>query len=76
MEIASGRVLDEELKWVKFSSTSWTKDSKGFFYSRYDEPAEGAAFQSLNLNQKVFYHRVGTSQADDVLVYQRPDFPD
>lgn len=76
MEIGTRRVLDDELKWLKFSSTTWTKDGKGFFYSRYDAPAEGAEFQSLNLNQKVYYHRVGTPQADDVLVYRRPDNPD
>ena len=75
IEIASGRVLPDELKWVKFSGASWTTDSKGFFYCRYDEPAAGAAFQKANLNQKLFYHRVGTSQADDVLVYKRPDEP-
>jgi len=76
MEIETGRVLDEELKWLKFSGTTWTKDGKGFFYSRYDAPAEGGEFQNLNLNQKVYYHRLGTSQADDVLVYRRPDNPD
>ena len=76
MEIDGGRVLEDELKWLKFTGTTWTKDGKGFFYSRYDEPEEGAEFQSLNLNQKVYYHRVGTSQADDVLVYRRPDNPD
>ncbi len=76
MEIDGGRVLEEELKWLKFTGTSWTKDGRGFFYSRYDEPTEDAKFQSLNLNQKVFYHRVGTSQNEDVLVYARPDNPD
>ena len=76
MEIESGKLLDDELKWIKFSSIAWTPDSKGFFYSRYDEPKEGAEFQSLNLNQKVFYHRVGTAQAADELVYERPDNPD
>ena len=76
MEIDGTRVLEDELKWLKFTDTTWTRDGKGFFYSRYDEPKEGAEFQSLNLNQKVFYHRVGTSQADDVLVYSRPDNPD
>ena len=76
MEIDGGRILEDELKWLKFTGTTWTRDGKGFFYSRYDKPEEGAKFQSLNLNQKVFYHRVGTSQADDVLVYRRPDNPD
>ena len=75
MEVASGRVLDDELKWVKFSGASWTSDSKGFFYSRFAEPEEGAAYQSLNLNQKVYYHRAGTPQSGDPLVYERPDHP-
>ena len=76
MEIESGELLDDELKWIKFSGIAWTPDSKGFFYSRYNEPEEGAEFQSLNLNQKVFYHRVGTDQSADELVYERPDNPE
>jgi prolyl oligopeptidase len=76
LEVDSGRQHDDELKWVKFSGASWTTDSRGFFYSRYDEPKEGDQFQGLNLNQKLFYHRVGTSQDDDVLVYERPDHPE
>ncbi|OAI47810.1 prolyl endopeptidase [Planctomycetaceae bacterium SCGC AG-212-F19] len=76
LDFASGKQLGDEVRWVKFSGTPWTKDSKGFFYSRYDEPQAGAQFQSLNLNQKVYYHRIGTPQTDDVLVYKRPDHPD
>jgi len=75
MEIAGRKILDDELKWVKFSSVSWTKDGKGFFYGRYPEPKKGAKFQSLNFNQKLMYHRVGTPQSEDVLVYHRPDEP-
>jgi prolyl oligopeptidase len=76
MEIESGKILDDELKWVKFSGAVWTPDSQGFFYARYPQPEEGAAFQSLNTNMKVYYHRVGSPQASDVLVYERPDHPD
>ena len=76
MNIATREVLPEELKWIKFSGISWTRDSKGFFYGRYPEPQEGEAFQNLNLNQKLYYHRVGTPQSEDVLVYERPDHPD
>lgn len=76
MHIDSGRILEEELKWIKFSNISWTKDGKGLFYSRYNEPDEGEKFQDLNKNQKVYYHRIGTPQSDDVLVYQRPDEPE
>ena len=76
MEIATQKVLEDKVEWVKFSDASWTPDSRGFFYGRFDEPKEGEAFQSLNLNQKIYYHRVGTAQSEDVLVYQRPDHPD
>jgi len=75
IEIETGRLLDDEIKWVKFSDAAWTVDSKGFFYGRFDEPPAEAAFQNTNLNQKVYYHRIGTAQSQDVLVYKRPDEP-
>jgi prolyl oligopeptidase len=74
-DVNSGETLPDKVQWVKFSQIAWTKDNHGFFYSRFEEPKEGAEFQSLNLNQKLCYHRLGTPQADDVLVYQRPDQP-
>jgi prolyl oligopeptidase len=76
LDIASGKLLEDELRWVKFSTPSWRIDGEGFFYSRYDEPRGESKFQSLNLNHKMYYHRVGTKQADDQLVYQRPDHPE
>jgi prolyl oligopeptidase len=76
LALDGGKVLEDEVKWVKYSSASWTKDGKGFYYSRYDEPKAGAQFQGLTFNQKVYYHRVGTPQADDTLVYRRPDHSD
>ncbi len=76
MEIESRKILDDELNWLKFTSAEWTPDGRGFFYGRFDEPEEGAAFQSVNLNHKLYYHRVGTPQSDDVLVYERPDQPE
>ncbi|HXG59729.1 MAG TPA: S9 family peptidase, partial [Thermoanaerobaculia bacterium] len=76
MEIDSGKILPDEIRWVKFSGMSWTKDGKGFFYSRYPQPEQGATFQSLNKNQKLYYHRLGTQQSDDVVVYARPDHPE
>ncbi len=74
-DTATGKNLDDELKWVKFSGLAWTKDGKGFFYSRFDEPKKDAQFQSLNLNQKLMFHKLGTTQAEDVIVYQRSDQP-
>lgn len=76
MEISSGRVLDDRIEWVKFSGAEWSADGEGFFYARYPQPDDDAAFQSLNANMKVYYHRAGTAQRDDVLVYERPDNPD
>jgi prolyl oligopeptidase len=60
---------------VKFGGASWTHDNKGFFYSRFPEPKPGEKFQGLPLNQKLYYHRLGTPQSEDVLVYHRPDQP-
>jgi prolyl oligopeptidase len=77
LDVATAKPLDDELKWIKFSGAAWTKDGKGFFYSRYDEPkTAGEKFQSTNLNQKLCYHRLGTPQSKDVIVYRRPDHPD
>jgi prolyl oligopeptidase len=76
MEIESGKTLPDELKWTKFSSGSWTKDGRGFFYSHFEEPKPGAMYQALNFNNKLYYHKAGTPQADDVLVYFRPEHPD
>lgn len=76
MDLETGETLGDELRWIKFSGASWTHDGKGFFYSRYPEPEEGAEYQSLNLHSKVYFHRVGTPQSDDILVHQRPDHPE
>lgn len=71
--IPSGSLRTDHLKWIKFSGASWTKDSKGFFYSRYDAPKAGAALQESNYYQKLYYHRLGTTQDQDVLIYERKD---
>ena len=75
-DVASARDLSDQLRWIKFSGTSWTHDGAGFFYSRYPEPAGGDALSAVNRFQKLYYHRLGTEQAADELVYERPDQPD
>ncbi len=73
-EVDTGKDLPDLIKWVKFSGASWTKDGKGFFYSRYDEPKEGGAtLRDTNYFQKVYYHKLGSAQAEDKLIYERPD---
>ncbi len=74
-DVAANTDLSDQIKWVKFSGASWTRDGKGFFYSRYDEP-KGDALKGTNYFQKVYYHKLGTPQSEDVLVYERPDQKD
>lgn len=73
-DIETGEDLDDHLKWIKFSGMSWYGD--GFFYSRYDEPEEGDELKGENKNNKVYYHRVGTPQSEDILIYKDPAHPD
>ena len=75
-DLTTGKDLADRLQWTKFTDADWTPDNLGFFYSRFEEPAKGAAFQSLNINNKLFYHRVGTPQSEDTLVYHRPEHPE
>ncbi|MBL8171423.1 MAG: S9 family peptidase [Acidobacteria bacterium] len=72
-EIATGRDLSDVIKWSKFSGAAWTKDGQGFFYSRYDEPNEKTKHEDVNYFQKLYYHRLGAAQAEDVLIYERRD---
>jgi prolyl oligopeptidase len=76
LDIDTGEELEDHVRWVKFSSVSWTKDSDGFFYSRYDEPEAGTEFTGTNYFHKLYYHRLGQSQDQDELVYERADFKD
>jgi len=74
-DVQTSKDLSDHLKWVKFSSVSWTREGKGFFYSRYDEP-KADTLKATNYFQKVYYHKLGTPQSEDVLVYERPDQKD
>ncbi|MCA9311301.1 MAG: S9 family peptidase [Phycisphaerales bacterium] len=70
-DIETGQDLPDHLEWVKFSGAAWTPDGRGFFYSRYDAPKQGEEFLGVSEYQKLYYHRVGTAQSEDVLVYRR-----
>ncbi|RAU84384.1 prolyl oligopeptidase family serine peptidase [Pontibacter arcticus] len=72
MEAATGKKLDDQIDWVKFSGPSWYKD--GFFYSRYDAPTEGNKLANKNEFHKVYYHKVGTPQSQDKLIYEDKKF--
>lgn len=76
MNIETREVLDDELAWLKFTGLSWARDGSGFYYSRYPSTESGEEFQSLNLNQAVYFHRMGTAQKSDPLVYTQTEHPD
>ena len=71
----TGRDTRDTVKFAKFSDVSWTRDNKGFFYSGYGQQASGNALTSVNQNQRVYYHRLGTPQSEDVMIYDRRDQP-
>lgn len=76
VEVDSGAVLGDELDWLKFTALSWSHDGSAFYYSRYPETRDEEKFQSLNMNQAVYRHRLGTSQDEDTLVYTQTANPD
>lgn len=73
MDVASKKKLSDDLKWIKFSGIAWYKD--GFFYSRYPEPAKGQELVSSNEYHKIYYHKVGTEQSQDSLIYEDKSEP-
>jgi prolyl oligopeptidase len=74
-EVATGKDLDDVVRWSKFGGGVWTRDGKGFYYARFPEPKEGGSLTAVNTNQSLWYHRLGTAQDEDQLVYERPDEP-
>jgi prolyl oligopeptidase len=75
-DVATGNDLEDEIHWSKFSGAAWTKDSSGFYYSRYDAPEGGDALTGVNKFQKVYFHKISTPQESDLLVFERKDQPD
>ena len=75
-DVENGRDAKDTLKWVKFSGISWTKDNKGFFYSGYDPQTSGNKLTNVVRNQRVYYHKVGTAQSEDPIVFDQRDKPD
>ncbi len=76
MEVETGRDLQDEVRWSKASGASWRKDGSGFYYSRYEAPEAGGALTGVNNGHQLCFHSLGTSQSEDVLVYERPDQPE
>jgi len=76
IEVESGEVLEDHLEWLKFTGLSWAADGSGFYYSRYPATSAEEKYQSLNKNMTVYFHRLGTAQEADQVIYARPDHPD
>lgn len=72
-EVETGNDLPDLVRWSKFSGASFSKDGRGFFYSRFDEPKAQSMLRDANYYQKLCYHRLGTPQSEDTLVYHRDD---
>jgi prolyl oligopeptidase len=75
VDVDSGEVLNDRLEWAKFTALQWVGD-EGILYSRYPEPEEGQGFQARNYNQAIYFHKIGTDQSEDQLVYATPDMPE
>lgn len=73
MDIDTRELLPDHIQWAKFTGASWYKD--GFFYGAYDRPEEGKEYSNVNENHKIYYHKLGTSQEEDVLFYENPEQP-
>jgi prolyl oligopeptidase len=72
-DVATGKDLPDHLRWIKFSGAEWSPDSQGFFYGRFPEPRPGDDLKGANYYHKLYYHRLGSSQTDDRLVWEDPE---
>jgi len=75
LRVDDGTLLPDAVQWVKFSALEWDKAGEGFFYSRFPQPEQGAEFQAPDLNSAIYYHRLGTDQSEDKLVFDTPRHP-
>ena len=73
MDVATRKLLSDSIHWIKFSEAAWAGD--GFFYSRYSEPRKGQELSGENQGQKIFYHKLGTDQSKDKLIYEDSEHP-
>ncbi len=74
MDVASKTLLKDKLQWIKFSGISWKGDD-GFYYSRYPEGKESEKLKGKNEYHKVYYHKIGTKQEADQLIYEDSEHP-
>ncbi len=73
IDLKTGQLTTDHIEWAKFSGAAWQGD--GFYYSAYDAPTQGKEFSNVNEGMKIYYHKIGTPQSNDVLFYQNPAQP-
>ncbi len=73
MDNQTKELLPDHVNWAKFTSAAWHGD--GFYYSAYARPENGTEFSTENTNHQIYYHKIGTSQSEDRLVYEDPAHP-
>lgn len=76
LDMDTGKELEEVVRWVRFGGVQWDNENAGFYYSRYPEPEEGEKYQASAKNQMICYHKLGTEQIDDLIIYQDPEHAD
>ena len=76
IDLDSGEVLDDRLTWLKFTDLAWLPDGSGFYYSRFPAPEESEMYTGLNTGPRVMFHRVGTPETEDTVVFERPEQPE
>ena len=74
INIDKGEVLEDEIKWAKFSGATWESDDSGFYYRKYRKPDEELLIE-INESPQLMFHKVGTDQSDDILIYENSDKP-
>lgn len=73
IDLSSNKLLNDHILWAKFTGASWHGD--GFYYSAYDAPVKGKEFSNVNEGHKIYYHKIGTPQSEDKLIYQNAEHP-
>ena len=73
MDAETLELLPDHIEWAKFTEAAWYKD--GFYYSAYDKPGEDHAYSGKNEGHKIYYHKIGTPQSEDVLFFENPAEP-
>ena len=74
LKIETGEILTDTIQWAKFSNATWENDDSGFYYQKYDEP-KNELLKDINTVPKLMFHKLGTAQSEDIVIYENPDKP-